>query len=366
MRSRIDRVSLEGFKTIAAMESFPLGPLTVLIGPNGVGKSNFISFFRMIGHALADPDNFPSYVSGQGGASKLLRNGPRQTSLIRSEITLASPLGEDKYAFALTHSRDDRFIFTEEAYSFGFIGLPNHLPWFSFGEGNEEPRLPRTPTPTAIAISSVLKSVSVFQFHDTSSSSPIRNRCNLNDDHMLKEDGGNLPAILWRMKQSDPGRYQRILGTLRLILPYISDFQLEPTGSTLLLRWTERGSDEVFTVSQASDGMLRILALVTLLLQRQEDLPHLLILDEPELGLHPYALNIIGGLIDAASSRSQVMVATQSSGLVDCFEPENVVIVERTEIGSDFSRLSSGELEAWLEDYSLSELWEKNVLGGRP
>ena len=366
MRSRIDRVSLEGFKTIAAMEAFPLGPLTVLIGPNGVGKSNFISFFRMISRALADPDNFPSYVREQGGASKLLHDGPRQTSRISAELTLATALGEDKYAFSLTHSGDDRFTFTEEAYSFGFAGLPNYLPWSSVGTGLEAPRLSRTTTPTAFAISSVLRSISVFQFHDTSPTSPIRNRCNLDDDQLLREDGANMASVLSRMRQSDRVRYQRVVDTLRLILPYVSDFQLEPVGSTLLLRWTERGSDEVFTVSQASDGMLRILALVTLLLQKREDLPHLLILDEPELGLHPYALNIIGGLIDAASTRTQVLVATQSPGLVDCFEPENIVVVERKGRGSDFSRLSPSELEEWLEDYSLSELWEKNVLGGRP
>ena len=188
----------------------------------------------------------------------------------------------------------------------------------------------------------------------------------MDDDQFLMEDGANLAPVLYRLRESDNVRYLRILDTIRLVLPFFSDFHLEPTDTTLLLRWIERGSDEVFTVSQASDGMLRASALVTLLLQKEENLPGLLILDEPELGLHPYAINVIGGLIDAASTKTQVLVATQSTALIDCFEPEDVVVVNRDGRGSAFNRLSSDDLRDWLDDYSLSELWEKNVFGGRP
>lgn len=132
------------------------------------------------------------------------------------------------------------------------------------------------------------------------------------------------------------------------------------------MNWRERNSDQVFGVSQASDGMLRVIALVTLLLQPEQDLPDVLILDEPELGLHPYAINIVGGLIRAVATKIQVIVATQSMPLVDCFEPEDIVIVERKGRSSVFRQLDAEALGEWLEDYSLSELWEKNVLGGRP
>lgn len=366
MRSRIGKITLNGFKSIEAMRGFGLGSLTVLIGPNGVGKSNFLSFFRMLSHAFSDPDNFANYLSEQGGASKLLHDGSRRTSEISAELTIETSLGEDKYAFRLTFSADDRLVFAEEAYSFGFTGFPNHLPWSSVGRGHPAPRLPRTWTLTASAISQLLRRIDVYQFHDTTDRSRIRTRWNVDDNRFLKEDGANLAPLLYRLRKSDNVLYQRILNTIRLVLPFFADFHLEPTDTSLLLRWIERGSDEVFSVSQASDGMLRVLALITLLLQKEEDLPDLLILDEPELGLHPYAINVIGGLIDAASTKTQVLMATQSTALVDCFEPENVVVVDRVGRGSAFNRLSSDDLKEWLIDYSLSELWEKNVFGGRP
>ena len=366
MRSRIGKITLNGFKSIESMRGFGLGSLTVLIGPNGVGKSNFISFFRMLSHAFSDPDNFAHYVSEQGGASKLLHDGSRRTSEISAELTIETSLGEDEYAFRLTFSADDRLVFAEEAYSFGFTGFPNHLPWSSVGRGYPAPRLPRTWTLTASAISQLLRRIDVYQFHDTTDRSRIRTRWNVDDNRFLKEDGANLAPLLYRLRKSDNVLYQRILNTIRLVLPFFADFHLEPTDTSLLLRWIERGSDEVFSVSQASDGMLRVLALITLLLQKEEDLPDLLVLDEPELGLHPYAINVIGGLIDAASTKTQVLMATQSTALVDCFEPENVVVVDRVGRGSTFNRLSSDDLKEWLIDYSLSELWEKNVFGGRP
>jgi predicted ATPase len=112
--------------------------------------------------------------------------------------------------------------------------------------------------------------------------------------------------------------------------------------------------------------MLRALALVTLLLQPEQDLPDVLIIDEPELGLHPYAINIVGGLIRSLATRIQVVVATQSAQLIDCFDPRDIVVVERDQRRSSFRRLNADDLSDWLQEYSLSELWEKNVLGGRP
>ena len=172
----------------------------------------------------------------------------------------------------------------------------------------------------------------------------------MQDNRWLKEDAANVAPVLLRLRENDGKCYQRIVDTIRLILPFFFDFELEPDHDSLLLGWRENGSDEVFDPSQASDGMLRIIALVTLLLLPEQDLPDVLILDEPELGLHPYAITIIGGLIRAAASKIQIIVATQSLPLVDCFDPEDIVVVEREKRGSSFQRLDSAALEAWLED----------------
>ena len=206
----------------------------------------------------------------------------------------------------------------------------------------------------------------MYQFHNTSYTARMRNSWDVYDNRWLKEDAANLAPVLHRLREMDGRSYQRIVDTIRLILPFFSDFELEVEYGSLLLNWRERNSDLVFSASQASDGMLRVMALVTLLLQPDYALPDVLILDEPELGLHPYAVNIIGGLIRAASESTQVIVATQSTALVDCFEPGDIVVVERDGRSSTFAHLEAESLSEWLEDYSLSELWEKNVIGGRP
>jgi predicted ATPase len=150
------------------------------------------------------------------------------------------------------------------------------------------------------------------------------------------------------------------------VLPFFVDYELEPQYGRLILSWREEGTDAVFTAPQAADGMLRLMALVALLQQPEADLPNVLILDEPELGLHPYAVNVVAGLLRSASRRVQVILATQSVSLIDRFDPENIVVVDRHGRTSRFKRLGRDELRDWLEAYSLSELWEKNVIGGRP
>ena len=368
MRNRLDRITIRGFKTIAELENFEPGSLTALIGPNGVGKSNFIAFFRMMSWALADAGNLRFFVSERGGASKLLHDGPSRTREIEAELTIRTDAGENQYNFRLFYAADDQLIFADEQYRFSRAGFGSPAPWRSTGAGHHDPQLLAHAVSDDIArvIRTLMQRIVVYQFHNTSDTARIRTKWNVGDDRFLKEDGANLAPVLYRLREADRGCYQRIVDTVRLILPFFSDFELEPDGYGLLLQWRERNSDQVFSVSQASDGMLRVLALVTLLLQPEGDLPDVLILDEPELGLHPYAISIVGGLISAAATRIQIIVATQSMALIDCFDPDDVVVVEREGRGSVFRRLSSESLDDWLEDYSLSELWEKNVIGGRP
>ena len=243
--------------------------------------------------------------------------------------------------------------------------------WNETGAGHRSPQLidRAAEDTTARVILGIMRKINVYQFHNTSDTARIRGKWHMDDGQYLKEDAANLAPVLFRLKENDRRCYQRIVDTIRLILPFFSDFDLEPSYGRLILGWRERNSDQVFSVSQASDGMLRVISLVTLLLQPEYALPDVLILDEPELGLHPYAINIVGGLISAVSNRAQVIVATQSTPLIDCFEPQDIVVVDRdghNGRSSTFKRQRADELEAWLEDYSLSELWEKNVIGGRP
>ena len=368
MRSRLESITLRGFKTINDLAGFKPRPLNVLIGPNGVGKSNFVSFFRMMSWMLADPGNLQLFVSQQGGAGKLLHDGPGVTREIEAELTIQTDVGENQYFYRLVYAAGDTLIFADENYRFSRSIYGSSAPWIPTGAGHRGPALIEEAIgdTTARVIRDILQRIIVYQFHNTADSARIRGKWAMNDSRYLKEDAGNIAPFLFRLKERESWHYRRIVDNIRLILPFFSDFEFVNDYGHMLLAWRERGSDQVFDASQASDGMLRVIALVSLLLQPEETLPDVLILDEPELGLHPYAITVVGGLIGAVSKSIQAIVATQSTALVDCFEPEDIVVVEREGRKSVFRHLDSEKLGEWLDDYSLSELWEKNVLGGQP
>lgn len=367
-RNRLERITLKGFKTIRALVDFEPHARTVLIGPNGAGKSNFISFFRMMSWALSGPDKLARHVGQQGGSRRILHDGPAYTREIEANLTIRTGAGENEYAFRLFHAAGDTLVFADERYRFTRMGWKKKLNWNVLGAGHKDPELLKAAVDnqTAQVILKLLQRIVVYQFHNTSETARIRGKWPVNDDRWLKEDAANVAPVLYRLKTHDPQYYQRIVDTIRLVLPLFSDFELEPDYGSLMLQWRERDTDEVFSAPQASDGFLRIVALMTLLLQPTRDLPDVLILDEPELGLHPSAISVIGELTSAAAAKIQVIAATQSVSLVDCFEPEDIVVVERPDRGSTFSRLKPAALDDWLAAYSLSELWEKNVIGGRP
>ena len=401
MRNRLDKISLSNFKTVCELDDFKPGALTVLIGPNGAGKSNFISFFDMMSRSLSDESAFPNYVAERGGASKLLRDGPSATNFIEASTELTTPNGKNIYRFRLQYAAGDALFFANENHEHhpkqdgdesddlfrGALEVPIKNNGDERGQGELRTgfRFPELlihadhDAPAAVT-RDFFRGITPYQFHNTSAVARMRTKWRVSDNRRLKADAANIAPLLLRLKERESGCYRRIVDTIRLILPFFSDFELEPDYGYLLLAWRERHSDEIFDVSQASDGMLRVISLVTLLLQPEDSLPDVLILDEPELGLHPYAINVIGGLIRAASTKTQVIIATQSPSLVDCFDPEDVVVVgregcavernghvvEREGRATVFRRLDSDSLSEWLEEYSLSELWEKNVIGGRP
>ena len=213
---------------------------------------------------------------------------------------------------------------------------------------------------------SLLQRCKVYQFHNTSQAARIRQHWNIDDNRYLREDGANLAPFLLRLRADRPEYYARIVETVRLAAPFFADFELEPRGGGVMLQWRETGADMLFGPHQASDGTLRLIALVTLLLQPTDEQPNLIVLDEPELGLHPFAITMVAGLLKSAAVERQFIVATQSSTLLDHFVPDNIIVVDRVNRQSLFRRLDPERLRDWLDEYSLSELWDKNVSGGRP
>lgn len=374
MADTIKKLTIEGFKSIRMLEEFPLNALNVLIGPNGAGKSNFVGFFRLLKEMIEQRLQV-ALAAVEGGADACLYLGPKVTSEFGGELYF----GDHLYEFALVPTADNRFIFSEEtAWVSGTpIGMSE-----SFGSGHSESRLKDsrderfTKKNVREFPGAVYDSVSswvVYHFHDTSLNAAVRRPRALNDNEILRQNAENLAPFLYRIQQTNLASYAKIRDVVRLAAPFFDDFKLRPMPASpdlIQLEWQQKDSDYPFRANQLSDGTLRFICMATALLQPSR--PATVLFDEPELGLHPYALTLLGNLFKQATAAhgssmpTQVIISTQSSLLLNEFAPEDIVVVERTNGESTFRRLDSADLSEWLEEYTLGELWQKNILGGRP
>ena len=209
----------------------------------------------------------------------------------------------------------------------------------------------------------------VHHFHDTSISTGMRQAQPVRDNLQLHADGNNLAPFLRHIRERHPDSYGEIVEIVRLAAPYIDDFLYrEEPGERVDLEWFERGVEprRTFGPRQLSDGTIRFICLATLLLQPVHMQPSTILIDEPELGLHPAAITILAALLSRASEARQVIVSTQSVDLLNEMRPEDVVVTERCDGASIFRRLDLDQLAEWLSDHALGELWMMNTFGGRP
>jgi len=188
-------------------------------------------------------------------------------------------------------------------------------------------------------------------------------------DHAnLRMDAANLAPYLKHLQENHPRSYRDILNAIRLVTPYFDDFLFTTrtmgSAEKVNLSWTQKGSDYPMQPYHFSDGSIRFIALATALLQPNP--PSTIIIDEPELGLHPHALAILAELIEDAATRTQLIIATQSATLLDHFSIEDIVVVKRENGASTFTRLTESDYTQWLENYTVGELWSKNVITGGP
>ncbi len=376
----IDQVRIQGFRSLADVELSEIPKAAVLIGANGSGKSNFIRFFEMLSWMLG-PRRLGEFVAMQGGADDQLFGGRRRSPKMSATVTMQTTAIESvtmqtssvryDYRISLAYAQPDRLIFTEEA----FRG-PKNEDWQYLGSDHTEAKIveeipPHAPLAnhrfTTQFIVSLLRRCSVYQFHDTSDGSNFKTKWDVEDNNQLLSHGGNLAAILYRLEREDIKRFERICQHIGRILPDFDRFMIEESYGKVLLRWKARGMDKTFGAHLTSDGSLRFFALVTLLNLPPEMLPDVLLLDEPELGLHPAAIALIGGMIKALARERQVIVATQSPLLVDAFDLDDIFVLDMEDRRTKFRKLAPEDYRVWLdENFTSGELWQKNLLGGRP
>lgn len=367
-KSKLVRIKISGYKSLGADArpiELELNDLNIIIGANGVGKSNFISFFQMLANMMTGA--LQIYVGKNGSSESLLQFGSKKTKTISASLVFENRKFTDTYDFSLVKAVNDTLIFSEEAITVGERR-------FELDSGQKESYLlsEKATHASERAVRTILSGCKIFQFHDTSAEAHIRSAANIDNNRFLMSDGGNVAAYLYMLKMKYRQYYNRIADHVRYIMPSFHDFFLEPqllNPQWIKLQWLEKGNSQyVFGPEHFSDGTLRFIALATLLLQPPELLPQVIFVDEPELGLHPQAVDVLASMVQKATEHTQVIMATQSPRLLDDFSYKDIIVAEK-DSGTGctiLKRLDENAIKIWLEDYSLSQIWEKNIIGGQP
>ena len=374
LESKIESIKIQGFRSLADVELKDLPDAAVLIGPNGSGKSNFIRFLDMM-HLMLRSRQLGTYVVQHGGADDQLYGGPDTTPELSGDLVLRTASGRSGYTFTLAYAMLDRLYFEKE--SFWHLGAEQSAArWsYDFGSSHREAGIADIARSNVIPgqqaavmrnMLDVFRHRLVYQFNDTTYNSDFKKSWDVKEGDHLLFHGGNLAAVLYRLEQADNKRYDYICRQIRRVLPNFERFVIEEAYGKVSLRWKATNSDKTIGAHLTSDGSLRSFALITLLNLPPEMLPSIILLDEPELGLHPTAISLIGAMIKRVSLQRQVIVATQSPLLVDEFTPDEIFVMELEDGQTKVSRQDEEYLKVWLEEYSTGELWQKNVLGGRP
>ena len=356
----LDRIEVCGFKSIRECD-IPLKRRNVLIGSNGSGKSNFLSIFSLL-YSIIEGDL--AYYANVCGSNTLFFDGIK----ITDKIHIAFYFGDNRYGFDLKPTDGGGLIFSNEFY--GYRTTINSL-----GRGHLESKW-KNGVNNGIDryVKPVMSSHAwrIYHFHDTSRNAGVKQTASISDNISLRDDASNLASFLHMLSIRYPEYYKRIVMAIRSVAPYFDDFVLRPTlanEENIRLEWRSVGNDEPFNAHQLSDGTLRFICLATLLLQPPELQPATIVIDEPELGLHPAAISVVADMMHEVTEpprNKQIIISTQSVDMLNEFDADDIIVVDREDGESKFRRLAEESLKVWLEEYTLGDLWNKNILGGRP
>ncbi|MCU7935631.1 MAG: AAA family ATPase [Candidatus Thiodiazotropha sp. (ex Dulcina madagascariensis)] len=361
--THLHAVKISGFKSIKELD-LEMRPINILIGANGAGKTNFISLFTFLRNL--SEGRLQNYVEKQGFANTFFHFGSKRTS----RITIDIEVGQNGYHVDFSHGEtNDALVFENEYCT--FAGSSRN--WFIKGKLGESGLLSGSEAESEYVRSytrEYMQGCWVYHFHDTSPTAGFKQAQQLQSNAYLYPDASNLAPVLRFLRAHHPSSYQDIVATIQTVAPFFHDFHLEPRGKkgeeSLLLRWVHRDHDAPFSANQLSDGTARFICMAVLFLQPQFLRPNTVVLDEPELGLHPAALDVLAEIIRSVSRKNQVICSTQSAAFANRFDPEDFVVVDQEQGVSTFRRLEQALLEHWLEEYGMGDIWTKNLIGGRP
>lgn len=366
--NNLRRIRVEGFKSIKQLD-LPMRDINILIGANGAGKTNLISLFSFLG--FLSQGKLQRYVKTEGGAETFFHFGTKNTERIKLDLEI----GNNGYSVEfLPNLDDDSLVFDVE--SCRLVDSPGKSPWPLYPRRGESGLAAEDlrGQPVKYYTKRYLDQCRVYHFDDTSSQAKFKKRFSLDNYYYLEEDAANIAPFLYDLRNGrhdeDQQSYKQIVCAVQSVAPFFQDFYLEPTGKrgdeNILLRWMHTNYRSPFSANVLSNGTARFVCLATLLLQPADRRPRTVILDEPELGLHPAALCVLADIIRSVSEETQVICSTQSVVFANFFSPEDFVVTELKDGVSVFRRLEREQVERWLDEYGMGDIWSKNLVGGRP
>lgn len=365
--NRIDSLRIKGFRSLADVRLDDIPNPMVLLGANGAGKSNVLRFFQLLS-ALADR-RLGEFVQRRAGANDQLFGGHQRTDRIEADVSFQTAFGNNTLSFHLERVDPDHFMFASEA----FHVLPrqgrdvwNYGPYRTdYESGFVLAACSKGGDDRSKAAVNLLRDCKVYQFHDTSSTSPLKTRWDAEDGHRLREHGGNLVPVLILLREHDLPRYELICRHIRRVLPEFDGFELDVEYGKTLLKWRAKPTGQTIGAHLTSDGALRAMCLIALLNLPSELLPEVILLDEPELGLHPFAVSLVSHMVKLMALDRQVIVATQSPHFVDAFALDEIVVLETHDGKTQASRPKQA-FNDLLDEQTTGDLWRSNLLGGYP
>ena len=356
MEITVNKIQIKGFKSIKEMD-IVLKPINIIVGQNGAGKSNFVGVFKFLNKIVNK--ELQDYIRRNGGDDRFFYFGNKVTNQI--EISLFLKNNTNSYEISLVSAVPNTLYINKEIVRY----LINNN-YTDLGQGFES-RLKEDDTYKCVFVKNFLEGIKIYHFHDVGDNAPIKKSCKITDNLFLQSQADNLPAMLYRFKKYNPYEYNKIVEVVKMVAPFFQDFILEPEENNIMLRWKHIGYDKIFDVYDLSSGTLRFVALATLLLQPINCIANTILIDEPELGLHPYSLKILAELFKSVTKKDKQIIATsQSIEFINEFSYEDIIVVDRKDETSYFRRLEEKEVKEWLNEFSIGDIWGRNIIGGTP
>jgi predicted ATPase len=380
--TRFKDLSIQGFRRLHNVR-FPLRPLCVMIGANGTGKTSVLDVMSLL--ASSARGELSASITDLSGLGSVLTHD--RANDLQLKISMELP-NHDQLQYSLQlASRGIAYLIEKESLTQernagpnAFRYIDSHGPDIKYFEAEQSklvrPNWEHSPLETSLAqvpkmfrepeeFRSRLASSTSYHVLNVDPRSPVRLPQPMQPATLPGRNGEELVSCLFYLREAEKHRFDAILDSLRVAFPLFERLDFPPVAAgTLALAWRERNSSQPLYMHQLSEGTLRFLWLATLL--QSPGLTALTLLDEPEVSLHPELLSLLADLLREASSRTQLIIATHSDRLIRFLAPGEVLVMNSGEDGmTDVTWADDLDLDEWLKEYTLDELWRHGRIGAR-